>query len=123
MSRKLDDLSPRFRPIAVELLARLTEAGIPCVIVDTLRTPAEHVENLANGTSWTLHSKHLTGDAIDVAPYDVYMLHGPDKLKWDASDPVWQTMGAIGEAIPNVKWGGRFRPPAKPDLGHFEWRT
>jgi hypothetical protein len=47
MSRRLDDLDPRFRPLAFEFLARLTEAGIHVMIVDTLRTPAEHAANLA----------------------------------------------------------------------------
>ena len=37
MSRALDDLDARFRPLAVELLARCAEAGVPVLIVDTLR--------------------------------------------------------------------------------------
>ncbi len=114
MSRALNDLDPRFRPLAVELLARLVEAGIPVCIVDTLRTPEEHAANLAKGVSWTAHSKHLDGCAIDIAPYETFLAHGADKLLWDASDPVWARMGAIGEAL-GLRWGGRFRDP-----GHFE---
>lgn len=72
MSRKLDDLSPRFRPLAIELLARLTEAGIAVMVIDTLRTPAEHAANLAAGKSWVKRSKHLDGDAIDICPYAIY---------------------------------------------------
>ena len=120
MSRALNDLSPRFRPLAVELLARCAEAGIPVCVVDTLRTPAEHAANLAKGVSWTRHSKHLDGDAIDICPYAVWDAHGPDKLLWDAGDPLWQRLGAIGEGL-GLRWGGRFRAPAKPDMGHFEW--
>jgi len=115
MSRALDDLSPRFRPLAMELLARTVEAGIPVLVVDTLRTPAEHAANLAKGVSWTVHSKHLDGDAIDIVPYSQYDLHGPDKLQWDAGDPIWQKLGAIGERI-GLRWGGRFK-----DMGHFEY--
>jgi peptidoglycan LD-endopeptidase CwlK len=116
MSRKLDDLSPRFRPIAFELLARCLEAGVPVLIVDTLRTPAEHAENIRRRVSWTQHSKHLTGDAIDVAPYETYELYGPDKLRWDANDPAWQVIGRIGEAL-GLRWGGRW---TQKDMGHFE---
>jgi len=116
MSRRLDDLDPRFRPLAVELLARCVEAGIPAMIIDTLRTPEEHQANLAKGVSWTKHSKHLDGLAIDVCPYDTYQLHGPDKLQWNAGDPVWQEIGAIGESL-GLRWGGRWKPK---DLGHFE---
>jgi len=119
MNRSLNSLSSRFRPLACELIARCVEAGIPVLIVNTLRTTAEQEQNIAKGVSWTRNSKHLTGDAIDLAPYEVYQLHGPDKVNWNGSDPVWQRMGAIGEAI-GLKWGGRFGPPASPDYGHFE---
>ena len=119
MSRKLDDLSLRFRPLAVELLARLTEAGICVMVVDTLRTPAEHQQNLANGTSWTARSKHLTGDAIDLCPYAIYDVNGPDKLNWDAGHPIWKRIGEIGESL-GLRWGGRWQ---KRDMGHFEMPT
>lgn len=117
MSRKLDDLSPRFRPLAVELLARLTEAGIAVMVIDTLRTPAEHAANLASGVSWTKRSKHLDGDAIDICPYEVYNADGPDKLQWASNHPLWQKIGPIGEAL-GLRWGGRW---AVKDLGHFEF--
>lgn len=116
MSRALDDLSHEMRAMAVELLARCVEAGIVVVIVDTLRTPEEHEQNLKNGTSWTKHSKHLDGDAIDIAPLESYLIHGDKKIKWDAADPIWRRMGMLGEAI-GLRWGGRWQIP---DLGHFE---
>jgi hypothetical protein len=116
VSRQLDDLSPEFKPLALELLARLTEARIPVLIVDTLRTAAEQAENLKNGVSWTLNSRHLTGDAIDIVPYQVYHLEGPDKLTWDASNPIWSRIGPIGEKL-GLIWGGRWKVR---DLGHFE---
>lgn len=123
MSRKLDDLTPECRALAVELLARLCEAGIAVCIVNTLRTPEEQEENIRRGVSWTKNSRHLSGRAIDIAPYDIYQLTGPDKLKWNASDPVWQRIGEIGESV-GLVWGGRWgQQPgstAKPDLGHFE---
>ena len=116
MSRRLDDLDSRFRPIAIELLARLTEAQIPVMIIDTLRTPAEHADNLARGVSWTAKSKHLDGLAIDICPYAIYDIAGPDKLQWNAADPVWQRIGLIGESL-GLRWGGRW---TRKDLGPFE---
>jgi peptidoglycan LD-endopeptidase CwlK len=123
MSRKLDDLSPKFKPKAIELLARCVEAGIPTMIIDTLRMKEEQAENIRKGVSWTMKSNHLAdldgkSNAIDVCPYDVYQVHGPDKLLWDGNDPVWAKIGAIGEAL-GLTWGGRW---AKRDLGHFEWK-
>ncbi len=119
MSKALNDLSPRFRPLAIELLARCLEAGIAVCIVDTLRTPEEHAANLAKGVSWTTRSKHLDGDAIDICPYAVWDAHGPDKLLWDAGDPIWQKLGAIGEAL-GLRWGGRWKVK---DMGHFEYQA
>ena len=117
MSRRLDDLSARFRPLAVELLARCVEAGIPVIIIDTLRTMQEQEANIAKGVSWTLNSKHLTGDAIDICPFSQYDAHGADKLLWEASDLIWQRIGALGEAL-GRRWGGRWKVK---DLGHFEY--
>lgn len=119
MSRRLDDLSPAFKPKAMELLARFVEAGIAVMVIDTLRTPAEHQANLAAGVSWTKHSKHLDGNAIDVCPYMQFQLHGPDKLNWDPADPVWSALGRIGEEL-GLIWGGRWKVR---DLGHFELPT
>lgn len=121
MSRKLDDLSPRMMPLAMQLIARCIEAGIMVMIVDTRRTLAEQQANVAKGVSWTLASKHLVGDAIDICPYETYALHGPDKLNWDAADPVWKRIGEIGESI-GLKWGV-FRNGVQVDPGHFEMRT
>ena len=116
MSRRIDDLSQTFRPKAERLLAKLAEAGICVMIVDTLRTKEEQIENIKKGVSWTLNSKHLVGNAIDLVPYEQYQLHGPDKLKWDADDPIWLKIGLIGESI-GLTWGGRWKVR---DMGHFE---
>jgi len=118
MSRRLDDLDSEFRSRACELLARLTEAGIPVLIVGTFRTEEEQAENIRKGVSWTTLSRHLIGRAIDVAPYEVYQLHGGDKLQWNSDDPVWEKIGAVGKKL-GLLWGGDWR---QRDVGHFESR-
>lgn len=138
MSRALDDLSSQMRPKAFELVARAAEAGIPVLIVDTVRTEAEQKEHVAKGVSWTLNSKHLPrrirgassfqsddldrADAIDLCLFDQFQLHGPDKLMWNEKDPAWQKLGAIGEKI-GLKWGVVRAGGKRIDLGHFELFT
>ncbi len=123
MSRRLADLAPRFRPLAVELIARCIEAGIPISIVTTRRTAEEQAAALAKGYSRVKHSKHQDGLAIDLAPFEVYQAHGPHRINWDAGrcpeavkEP-WATMGRIGESL-GLRWGGRWHDPFDP--GHFE---
>ena len=53
---------------------------------------------------------------MDVAPYEQFNLHGPDKLNFDAKDPIWQRIGKIAESL-GLRWGGRWR---KRDMGHIE---
>lgn len=123
-----------------ELIARCAEQGIPLMIINTLRTSAEQEANIKNGVSWTKNSRHLPAPhwascmksvgpsfdcscpnagksrAIDICPYSIFQLDGPDKLKWDSDSPVWETIGRIGESL-GLKWGGRW---TKRDMGHFE---
>ena len=121
MDRKLDDLSDAFRPLAYRLIAKITEAQIAVFIVDTLRTPEEQADAIARGVSWTTHSRHLTGDAIDLVPYELYRrgwgpLNIDTKLKWDPTAPEWAKMASIGREMGLVcgfDW-------ARRDSGHFE---
>lgn len=118
MSQALDDLDPRFKVLAIELLARLVEAKLPVLIVETRRTPAQQAINLAKGVSWVVHSKHLDGLAMDLVPYSVYTLApGGDKLEWDGSNPAWQTIGRIAKSL-GLRWGGDWQ---QRDLGHVEY--
>lgn len=117
--RKLDDLDARFKPLAIELLARLVEANIAVLIVETRRTEEQHAEDVTTGHSWVARSLHQDGLAIDIVPYSVYQLSGESKLDWDSGDPVWQRIGAIGESL-GLRWGGRWQ---QKDMGHFELKV
>lgn len=118
MSRSLNDLVQPFRSTVFEFLARLTEQHIEVIIVDTGRTQIEQYEKFAQGLSWTKHSKHQDGLAIDICPIFQYNLHGSNKLQWDEKDPTWQSIGLIGQSL-GLKWGVTLNGIHK-DLGHFE---
>lgn len=135
--RSLDSLSSDLYPAACEWIARLSARGVAVLIVQTSRTLLEHQANLASGASGTTRSLHLPrslrlstlaghpqhpadaekADALDLVPYAQYQLYGPDKLRWDAEDPVWSIVGAECERV-GLRWGGRWRSPFDP--GHGE---
>ncbi len=135
MNRSLDALSSKFKPRVFELLARLIERGIQVMIVQTARSPEEHAANVAAGMSKTSHSKHVRraqrgltfdpaewadldkADAIDLCPYEVYQLHGADKLNWNAADPAFQAIMEEAEKL-DLRSGGRWVSPVDP--GHVE---
>lgn len=135
MSRALDDLSNSFQPLAYALIARCVGRGLAVLITDTLRTVEEQEAFLAAGTSGTRLSRHLPrrlrwplvtppapkdaekADAMDLVPYSVYQLHGPDKAQWDTKDPAWGIIGEEAEKL-GLRWGGRWRDPFDP--GHVE---
>lgn len=60
--------------------------------------------------TWTLESKHLTGNAIDLVP------EKNGKPWWNAPESVWERMGEIGEQC-GMSWGGRWKTK---DCPHFE---
>lgn len=129
MGRHLNELSPRFRPLAVELIARAAEAKIPLLITCTGRTQAEQDAAFASGASQVRHSTHQDGDAIDVVPYEQFQAHGPDKLLWDTRSiqavAIWLHLGKIGKDL-GLRWGGTFGPISREtglgwDPGHFEY--
>src|SRR5712691_2249664 len=122
MDRALDSLSSDFEPVIFQVLARLVERQIAVLIVQTSRTADEQQANLIDGTSHIRLSKHLPrklrglkfgvlndekSDAIDLCPYDLYQLHGPRKLAWNANEAAWRIIGEIGERL-GLRWGGRW---------------
>lgn len=119
MSRSLDDLDPRFQAKAFELVARICSEVGPILIVDTLRTKAEQEIAVASGNSANPNSLHLTGLAIDLAPWEVWQAHGPDKLQWSTTDPRWRQIGMIGKKL-GLRWGGDWRRPN--DANFWEYR-
>ena len=60
--------------------------------------------------TWTLESKHIRGEAIDLVPTN------GGAYWWSAPPEVWKRMGEIGEKH-GLTWGGRWK---NTDCPHFE---
>ena len=111
MSRTIDALAPEFRLKAQALLDMSRAAGIELFVVETLRSEAQHKINLAAGKSWTRHSRHQDGLAIDVVPIALM-----DKPDWAPGDQLWCQVVEIAESL-GLQAGARWR---QRDYCHFE---
>lgn len=110
-SRELYDLDPQVRVRALNFISRAESAtGAKILVTCTYRdreaqdalyargrsTPGSVVTNAKGGESY--HNYRL---AIDIVP----LFNG--KPIWNAEDPIWQTLGRIGEEE-GFEWGGRW---------------
>lgn len=80
---QLDTVDPRLKALAIQVLS---VSPIDFTIVQGRRTVAQSAQNIKNGTSFLSDpskSKHVTGEAIDFAPY----VDG--KLDWDDREKFW----------------------------------
>lgn len=120
-SRSLNDLRPEIRPKVDAFLDACTTAGIDLLVTCTLRSSAEQNALYAQGRTipgpivtraQAGQSAHNYGLAIDVVP----MVNG--KPDWNGGDPVWQQVGALGQAQ-GLEWYGA---PGQsfPELPHFQ---
>ena len=121
MGKDLSELASYFSPLAQALIDACAAADVPVRVVDTGRTPLEQEAKLAQGVSWTSHSKHepqppeQKSEAIDVVPEAILTEHKPD---WDPSSSLWLKIGEIGKGL-GLHWGGDWKHHSDPS--HFEY--
>lgn len=107
----LKDVHPDLVAVA-RLALKLT--GVDFVVIDGLRTEEEHQANVAAGKSWTKHSLHQDGKAIDVAAY----VNGQVSFYPVYFGPIASAFKrAAAELNIPIVWGGSWK---QQDLGHFE---
>ena len=153
MSRLIADLDPAIKSKAQAFVLELQAKGIKYTILETLRTVETQRAYYAQGRAsiseinklrsdaglwpigeaeskriitYTMDSKHLKGQALDVAP-----LLESGRILWTADTPEdaarWRQIGEIGEKH-GLSWGGRWHTTKRPlnahglgwDLPHFE---
>lgn len=149
--RTIEHLDPRVRDNARAFVDALTAQGYRYTILETRREYAVQMAYYAQGRenpeivslkrataglppisdaeagriiTWTKHSYHLDGLAMDVAP-----LLPNGMIPWVIKDAtiaaLWMSLGELGEKC-GFAWGGRWDPKDKwglgRDLPHFEVR-
>ena len=110
----LSEVNPSLKNIAREAL-KITR--IDFAIISGKRNMAQQRELVRKGASKTLNSKHLKGDAIDIAPIDPKT----GKANFDRALAL-EIAIAIMQAAQNqgvrIEWGGTWRN--FEDIPHFE---
>lgn len=115
---KLDTLSVAFKPIATVILGALEEVFLPLgfqpIITDANRTLEQQKELYAQGrtkagkiVTWTLNSKHVGGNAIDIG----FLKNG--KLTYNID---WGLFASTIAPIKNIEWGGTWKTPDRPHI-------
>ena len=101
MSRLISDLSLEMQPLCNQWCVKMDTAGIDYLITCTGRTQLEQEELYAQGrtkpgkiVTWTLNSKHLTGDAFDF----VIMFAGKPDWKMVQKD-MWTKAVEFGKEL------------------------
>lgn len=107
-------------------LVRVVERArlaVPFIVTEGLRTPERQAALVKAGASRTLHSRHLTGHAVDLAYWldDGDGLPEAGEVRWDW--PLCHQVAAAMKAAAAAEdvalvWGGDWK--SFPDGPHFE---
>ena len=126
--RRLEGVNPAL----VQVVKRAIQiTPIDFIVVEGLRTKERQAYLVEKGASKTMNSRHLTGDAVDLAPIV------DNKVSWD-----WKHFYPLAEAVKQaakevrteVRWGGCWKSLSEvefingktelsktfPDGPHFE---
>lgn len=129
MSRKLEDLHPKVRALAENLVFIARGEGIDIIVTCTYRSDAEQAVLYAQGRTTpgrivtnaqpgqSLHNHRIDGKPASLA-FDVVPIRS-GKAIWDPKDVVWMRVGQIGESI-GLEWAGRWR--RFREFPHFQLR-
>lgn len=113
-------LAPHFLPKVETLLSRLMQRRIYVVVIETRRSLERQQMLYDTGKSKVVATgKHLTGEAVDLAPVLVYQYGRVKEIDWDTKHPVWKEIAEIAEGL-KMDWGGHWE--SFRDYPHFQER-
>lgn len=114
--RSKDNLATAKQPLQDLFNEAIKETPFDFVVTCGIRTVEQQKVLVATGKSTTMKSKHLTGDAVDIAVIDEN-----GKITWDSkyykavSAHVLKTAKQLGVSI---TWGGLWK--SFVDMPHYE---
>lgn len=114
-SRRSENNLLGVHPELVKVVRRALELSkVDFSVIEGVRTIERQRQLFDAGASWTMNSRHLTGHAVDLAPY----IGG--QIRWDwppfdtIADAMWHAAAELGVA---VVWGGNWKVKDGP---HWE---
>lgn len=120
IDKSLDDLHPKFKPLALRFLELYRLTGRRIEVTETWRDPARedelHAKGITPATGKTCKHCFMVGadpasKALDFALYDE-----DNQYIKDGADVWYDDAGAIAKSL-GLKWGGDF---SHPDPDHIE---
>ena len=118
-------------PDLVRVVKRaISISKVDFTVIEGLRTTARQKQLVASGASKTMNSRHITGHAIDIAPY----VGGKVSWDWPLFIPIAEAMKeAAKQENVRIRWGGSWKMLSEmpkidvsslhkkfPDGPHFE---
>ena len=118
-----EELEPRTRELCTALLERADAAGVPAILIETVRYEGRQAWLYAAGR--TREGRKVTNakpgetwhDPASRRAFDVVLIDAAGRAWWDAPAERWDKLGAIGKGL-GLTWGGDF--PGLRDAGHFQ---
>ncbi len=108
---RLDEVHPELARVVREAHAGMPVDGVSFVVTEGKRTLARQTELFKSGASLTMHSRHLTGHAVDLAA----TIGGPTRIQWKLELYYRLALAMRGAAVAlnvPVVWGGCWEPLA-----------
>ena len=107
--QKLSGVHPDL--IAVVKLA-ISKSKVDFTVLEGIRSPVRQMQLYKAGKSTTLNSRHITGHAVDLAPW-------PISWEWEDFYPIADAMKDAAEELEvSLEWGGDWK--SFPDGPHFQ---
>ena len=109
---RLEGVDERLKAVVIECAAR---CPFPFNVSEGLRTVEKQREYVRQGKSWTMHSKHLTGKAVDLYPLSM----DRKVVDWSRFEELAELMLQVAsDQGTEIVWGGNWKTFV--DKCHFE---
>ena len=120
--KKLEQAHPDLKRF---VLACARETSYPFMVMEVGRSVAQQKKNIANGVSWTMHSRHILSKdglarAADLVPIDE---KGKPIWAWPVYNKMAVQFKAIAKALPQaIEWGGDWKSSKDGPHWQLPWK-